>query len=99
MVYTTHELLGSVTTSSVVGAAVFCDSLIDKWLEVSGASAGSFDVELSTSDSGDDWTVPDSLTGLDGTLFWYEIPQPAKRIRINPTGLTATRIRLRGRPG
>lgn len=97
--YASQELAGALVTSSVTQQEQVCDSLIDKWVEVLGAAAGTFDIELSTDASGDTWDSPADLTGLDGSAIWYEVPQPAKRIRIKPTGLTCTRIRLRAAPG
>ena len=95
MGYNTAALAGPLTTSSVTQTAQSCDSMIDRWIEVVGASVGTFDVELST--DGATWAAPASLAGLDGSEVWYEVPQPATDIRIKPTGLTVTRIRLRAR--
>ena len=92
MLYQSHELLGSITTSSVTGDAQDCDGLVDKWVEVVSLSAGSVDIEVST-----DGTAYQSVETVSAS-GWYELPQPATHVRINPAAATLTRVTLRAQP-
>lgn len=97
IVYQTHTLSAALVTESTAQSAVHCDSLIDKWVEVVGLSVGDIDIEIST--DGSTWLVANSDVDGIAAAGWFEVPQPATHIRVNPNGATLTSVTLRGRPG